>query len=118
MTAIREILLGNDQALLSSTMAALKECSYFRTMREDVLKAVLRSGTYLEVPKGELVIREGAEDDDIYFLIEGTVGVYSDGKPVLSTSDATSSSRDGDGGTSLRAVRKQLADAREQLRAF
>jgi len=84
MTATREIPLGKDEALLASTLTSLKECSYFRTMRENVLRAVLNTGTYLEVPKGELLIRDGAEDDDIFFLLEGTVGVYSGGKPVLS----------------------------------
>jgi CRP-like cAMP-binding protein len=83
MTATREIQLGQDQPLLESTLAALKECSYFHTMRDGVLRDVLNTGAYLEVPRGELLIREGGADDDIFFLLEGTVGIYSGGKPVL-----------------------------------
>jgi diguanylate cyclase (GGDEF)-like protein len=86
MTTRHEIALGKNPELLDRTLATLKECAYFRTMKEGVLRHVLANGLYLEVPADTVLIREGDKDDDIYFLLEGAVGVFSDGKRVLTLS--------------------------------
>jgi diguanylate cyclase (GGDEF)-like protein/PAS domain S-box-containing protein len=88
MTAKHEIALGKNEELLDRTLATLKGCPYFRTMKEAVLRHVLAAGVYLEVPAETALIRDGELDDDIYFLLEGAVGVFSDGKRVLTLGHA------------------------------
>ena len=81
---IHEVRLENEPALLDEIISTLQDGQYTRTMASELLRDVLQSGTYLEVPEGVSVIKEGDKDDDVYFLLEGQMDVRSDGKLILS----------------------------------
>ncbi|MEE8555435.1 MAG: diguanylate cyclase [bacterium] len=83
----RETALREDPKLLKSVLGTLKESHYFRAMNEAYLRELLLGSVYLEVPAGTLLIREGAHDEDVYFLLEGTAGIYSGDKAILKLSD-------------------------------
>ncbi|MCZ6472959.1 MAG: diguanylate cyclase [SAR324 cluster bacterium] len=83
MKAKTVILLARDRELLNNSLAVLMKGKYFRTMAKNTLRQVLRQGTYLEVPKGTILIKEGESDDDLYFLLDGAVVVMSGSKVIL-----------------------------------
>ena len=76
MKAKTAILLARDRELLNNSLAVLMKGKYFRTMAKNTLRRVLRQGTYLEVPKGTILIKEGESDDDLYFLLDGALGNF------------------------------------------
>ncbi|MCH9045869.1 MAG: diguanylate cyclase [SAR324 cluster bacterium] len=82
-SAIRAVLLAPHEKLLDETLELLREGRYFQTMTPEILRLVLKTGEYLELPAGYLLIREGAPDDDMYFLLRGSVAVQSGGKVIL-----------------------------------
>jgi len=82
MKAIREKSLARNAPLLNQAVAELTRCRYFETMTPAVLREVLRKGTYLEVDPETRLIRESELDDDIYFLLEGSLKILSEEKLV------------------------------------
>jgi diguanylate cyclase (GGDEF)-like protein/PAS domain S-box-containing protein len=79
----QEKSLAQDKALLGEALAVLSQCRYFETMTSELLGEVLRTGTYLEAPPETLLIRESSLDDDIFFLLEGSLKIASGEKLVL-----------------------------------
>jgi diguanylate cyclase (GGDEF)-like protein len=80
---VRGKLLAPHQDLTNEILAQLIECKYFRTMTPDVLRLVLKSGELLDAPAGAKIVQEGATDDDMFFLLDGTVAVQSGDKVIL-----------------------------------
>src|SRR5690349_18512304 len=83
MNAVQEKPLARNAALLDGVVATLKGCRYFQTMRPAVLKEVLKKGHYLEVPPDTRLIHESDADDDIYFLLEGSLKILSGEKLII-----------------------------------
>ena len=75
--------LSRNKQLLDDALAVLSKGKYFATMGEGTLRQVLKQGTYLEVPAGTTLIREGGLDDDLYFLLEGSLAAQSGEKLIL-----------------------------------
>ncbi|MDH4246973.1 MAG: diguanylate cyclase [Deltaproteobacteria bacterium] len=78
-----EKALSRNAKLLESAVKTLTHCKYFQTMSPELLHNVLSVGKYLEVPAKTVLIKDGALDDDIYFLLDGSLSVLSGGKMVL-----------------------------------
>jgi diguanylate cyclase (GGDEF)-like protein len=83
MKATREKSLARNKKLLEDALAILIKGRYFETMTEENLRHVLKEGTYLEVPAGTPLIKEGGLDDDLYFLLAGALEVLSSDKQIL-----------------------------------
>jgi diguanylate cyclase (GGDEF)-like protein/PAS domain S-box-containing protein len=83
MKAVREKSLARNAALLDETVAMLTRCRYFETMTPAVLREVLKKGSYLEAEADTRLIRESDLDDDIYFLLEGSLKVLSGEKLII-----------------------------------
>ena len=83
MKAKSEKSLLRNKKLLDESVAILLKGKYFQTMTEETLRHVLKQGTYLEVPKGANLIKEGGLDDDLYFLLKGSLRVLSGEKLIL-----------------------------------
>ena len=75
--------LARDRKLLDAAINVLSRGKYFQTMGKTTLRQVLRRGTYLEVPKGMILVKEGGLDDDLYFLLKGSLAVLSGEKLIL-----------------------------------
>jgi diguanylate cyclase (GGDEF)-like protein len=80
---IRSTMLAAHRRLIDEVLAQLIECKYFRTMTPDILRLVVKTGEYLEVPAGVKLVQEGAADDDMFFLLDGSVAVQSGDKVIL-----------------------------------
>ncbi|MDH4121132.1 MAG: diguanylate cyclase [Deltaproteobacteria bacterium] len=80
---VQEQNLNQDPVLLEECVSLLIQSPYFHTMGRDVLQGVLAQGVWMSVPKGHTIIREGQVDEDIYFLLEGSLAVRSDGKFII-----------------------------------
>ena len=78
-----EINLARSPAQLKKSLELLIGCKYFETMTADNLRQVLKKSTYLEVPAGTKLIKEGSKDDDVYFLLKGSLAVKSGDKLIL-----------------------------------
>ncbi|HUJ77232.1 MAG TPA: cyclic nucleotide-binding domain-containing protein, partial [bacterium] len=83
MKAARERSLARSKGLLDDTLAILMASRYFQTMKPDLLREVLKKGTFLEVPAETPLIRESDLDDDVFLLVEGSLKVMSGEKMVL-----------------------------------
>jgi diguanylate cyclase (GGDEF)-like protein len=81
--AVHGLLLGPHSQLIEEILEQLIGCRYFKTMTPDILRMVLKMGEYLEVPAGTVLIREGAPDDDMFFLLEGELAAKSGNKLIL-----------------------------------
>jgi len=82
-TGIRTTVLAAHKRLTDEILDSLIGCKYFRTMTPDILRLVLKTGEYLEVPAGRKLVEEGASDNDMFFLLDGTVTVQSGNKVIL-----------------------------------
>jgi len=80
---IRETVLAPHWRLTNEILAQLIDCKYFKTMTPEVLRLVLKTGDLLEAPAGVKIVAEGATDDEMYFLLDGTVAVMSGDKVIL-----------------------------------
>ncbi|MGE4607670.1 MAG: cyclic nucleotide-binding domain-containing protein [Myxococcota bacterium] len=59
-------------------LLALKQISLFNGLSLDQLEAVHQIAHEVEYLEGELIMREGEQDDQLYLLLEGRVCVYKD----------------------------------------
>jgi diguanylate cyclase (GGDEF)-like protein len=80
---MRGTLLAPHWRLLDEVQEQLIQCKYFSTMTPDILRMVLKTGELLEVPAGVKLVREGATDEDMFFLLDGSVAVQSGEKVIL-----------------------------------
>ncbi len=83
MKVVTEKPLARNKALLEEILQELLKCRYFQTMGVEILREVLRKGTHLSVPSGTTLIREAELDDDLFFLLSGSLKVMSGDKLVL-----------------------------------
>src|SRR5262249_53578247 len=75
--------LARNLDLLEQVVGTLSECRYFQTMKKSVLREVVKKGKYIEVPGETRLIHESDLDDDIYFLLEGSLRIVSGENMVL-----------------------------------
>lgn len=68
----------------SEVVDYLKKTRLFGHLSDDVLKQVVPLSEFVEYPEGTAILQEGQENDRVYFLIEGEVGVYVANDPILS----------------------------------
>ena len=83
MKKARETDLGKSPELLEEALGILMSGRYFHTMDADLLREVLRKGVYVEAPPGTQLMKEDGLDDDVYFLLEGSLAVTSNAKLIL-----------------------------------
>lgn len=83
MKATKTTDLSTDKKLLDQCLESLITCKYFGTMTPKVLREVLMQSTYMEVPAGTTLIYETSSENDIFFLLEGSLAVSSEGKVIL-----------------------------------
>jgi len=87
MKDLKEINLADSPKLLESALKTLSGCRYFKTMSKETLKKVLQTGIHIEAPAKHYLIKEGDHDDDVYFLIKGSLKVLAQDKVVLRLND-------------------------------
>lgn len=63
-------------------LALLRRTSLFRPLPAPQLEAVARRATWLTIPAGTAVIREGDPGDRFYVLASGSLDVVRDGRPL------------------------------------
>ncbi len=80
---IRATVLAPHREQTEQILHQLIGCKYFHSMTPDILRLVLKNGELLEVPAGVKLVEEGATDDDMYFLLDGSVAVKSGEKVIL-----------------------------------
>lgn len=83
MTQAQERSLAQEPDLLDEALQALGQTRYFATMSADLLRQVLQTGSLLDLPAEHALIREGETNDDLFFLLEGSLAVLSAQKLVL-----------------------------------
>ncbi|MCH8077557.1 MAG: diguanylate cyclase [SAR324 cluster bacterium] len=79
----KRVLLAAHSDLTDEIVDGLIQCRYFKTMTAETLRMVLKSGEYLEAPPDVSLIHEGALDDDMFFLLEGSLAVKSGEKVII-----------------------------------
>ena len=79
----KRVLLAAHSDLTDEIVDGLILCRYFKTMTAETLRMVLKSGEYLEAPPDISLINEGALDDDMFFLLEGSLAVKSGEKVII-----------------------------------
>ena len=79
----KRVLLAAHSDLTDEIVDVLIQCRYFKTMTAETLRLVLKSGEYLEVSPDISLIHEGALDDDMFFLLEGSLAVKSGEKVII-----------------------------------
>lgn len=80
---IKRALIAPNSKLTRQLVSQLSKTRYFKTMTPDILRVVLKSGEYLEVPEGTILIEEGKQDTDMFFLLEGNLAAKSEGKVII-----------------------------------
>ena len=85
--------IAPNSKLTRDLLSQLVKTRYFKTMTPEVLRLVLKSGEYLEVPEGTVMIEEGEQDTDMYFLLEGCLAAKSGGKVLAIASSSASIAR-------------------------
>ncbi|MCG8335934.1 MAG: ATP-binding protein [Proteobacteria bacterium] len=61
----------------------LKESRLFGHLADDVLNQLLPLSKFIEFPAGHKILVEGQQNDRVYFLIKGEVGVFAGDDPIL-----------------------------------
>ena len=85
---ITRVPLGQEPELRREVMESLKQTRYFAAISHEVLEQVLAESTLLRLVADDVLIKEGSEDiDTFYFLRNGSVGVYVDGKYLHSINE-------------------------------
>ena len=80
---IRVTVLAPHKEQTEQILHQLLACKYFHSMTPDILRLVLKNGDLLDVAAGVTLVKEGADDDDMYFLLDGSVAVKSGEKVIL-----------------------------------
>ncbi len=62
----------------------LKKSRLFGHLAGDMLKQLVPLSEFSEYPKGAEILVEGQDNDKVYFLVEGEVGVYYKNESILS----------------------------------
>ncbi len=65
-----------------SVPAPVAEIPFFKTLASEIVEEMLSSTTMLDCESGDVVIKEGAEDQDLLFLLKGRVRVQKDGSVI------------------------------------
>ncbi|MEZ4749098.1 MAG: cyclic nucleotide-binding domain-containing protein [Bdellovibrionota bacterium] len=64
-------------------LASLKQFPFFKDFPVDLLKEVSQFASFVLQPAGTEILRQGSKNQNLYFLLSGSVGVYSDGDLVI-----------------------------------
>ncbi|MCH8886311.1 MAG: GGDEF domain-containing protein [SAR324 cluster bacterium] len=85
---ITRVFLGQEPELRREVMLSLKQTRYFAAISHEILEQVLSESYLLRLVADDVLIKEGSEEiDTFYFLREGSVGVYVDGKYLHSINE-------------------------------
>lgn len=85
---ITRIPLARDPELLREVMLSLKQTRYFAAISHEILEEVLSESYLLRLKADDVLIEEGSEKiDTFFFLRNGSVGVYVDGKYLHSINE-------------------------------
>ena len=85
---ITRVFLGQEPELRREVMLSLKQTRYFAAISHEILEQVLSESYLLRLVADDVLIKEGREEiDTFYFLREGSVGVYVDGKYLHSINE-------------------------------
>ena len=74
-TCFKDLQLPVNSRAVELRTERIKHLSFFKEFSDTDLWELLRWSDWLEVTDGEVVIREGDFDHDVYLLVEGTVSV-------------------------------------------
>ncbi|MCB0416276.1 MAG: cyclic nucleotide-binding domain-containing protein [Bdellovibrionaceae bacterium] len=67
----------------ASILDSLKRCPFFQAFPDPLLKEVSQFASFVSLPAGNEILRQGSKNQNLYFLLSGSVGVYSDGDLVI-----------------------------------
>jgi len=74
----QSLVKGNDTIL-----DYLKKSRLFSHLSEEILQKLIPLSELSSYPEGTEILKEGQENDKVFFLIEGTVAVYAGGELIL-----------------------------------
>ncbi|MFO7818591.1 MAG: cyclic nucleotide-binding domain-containing protein [Thermodesulfobacteriota bacterium] len=63
-------------------MQSLREIRFFSFFDQSELLELVRSGTWIRIPSGTLIIREGRTEETLYVLVHGNVRVFKNKKTL------------------------------------
>ncbi len=61
------------------TISYLKQVIPFKDLSEESFQEIAEDVTHVEIPEGQIIIREGEEGDSLYIVKSGSVQVYING---------------------------------------
>ncbi|MCB0404850.1 MAG: cyclic nucleotide-binding domain-containing protein, partial [Bdellovibrionales bacterium] len=73
------VLKSTDSDILDS----LKQCPFFHSFPPELLKEVAQFASFISRTAGTEILRQGSKNQNLYFLLSGSVGVYSEGDLVI-----------------------------------
>ncbi len=73
---------GEKLEINESCLQKLQEIRFFSFFQEDSLTELVRNGTWLRLPVGTLIIREGQIEETLYILVQGNVRVFKNKKTL------------------------------------
>jgi CRP-like cAMP-binding protein len=79
---IRPHVVARHSDLISKLRAQLDEVPLFQALASPDLDRLARVLREVEVAKGSILFRQGDVADEFYVIVEGSVGVVKDGKPI------------------------------------
>jgi CRP-like cAMP-binding protein len=65
--------------MTEETIAYLRQVIPFRDLPDESFRAIARDVTHVEIPQGQVIIREGEEGDSLYIIKSGSVQVFING---------------------------------------
>jgi serine/threonine protein kinase len=80
--AFTNLRMSGETASDSEKFNKLREMKFFQDFGDVALWEVVRVGSWKNIPRDTVIMREGDQGDSFYILVEGEVGVTLLGKPL------------------------------------
>jgi serine/threonine protein kinase len=82
--AFTNLRMSGESATDSEKFTKLREMQFFQDFGDVALWEVVRIGSWKNIPRDTVIMREGEQGESFYILVEGEVGVTLLGKPINS----------------------------------
>jgi serine/threonine protein kinase len=80
--AFTNLRMSGESATDSEKFTKLREMQFFQDFGDVALWEVVRIGSWKNIPRDTVIMREGDQGESFYILVEGEVGVTLLGKPI------------------------------------
>lgn len=87
-TANTRQLIGGDEQLNKFITSVLKTSNNFELISDPLLNTILKESYFVNIEAGTKLLEQGStENDKIYFLLTGSLNIYSYGKYIITIND-------------------------------